>query len=128
VVAGTPVFVPVARLSSPPSEASSGRPQYGIICLCESLHGLVEFDITLASETIRRRKVEAGESFSFSAFFLPCLGKAIDSDRHMHAYRSWRRQLILFDEVDVNMLFEVVVDGKKTIRKGMPCLALCHTE
>ena len=34
----------------------------------------------------------------------------------MHAYRNWRNQLIIFDEVDVNMLFEVDVDGKKTIR------------
>ncbi len=34
----------------------------------------------------------------------------------MHAYRNWRKQLVIFDEVDVNMLFEVEVDGKKTIR------------
>jgi hypothetical protein len=34
----------------------------------------------------------------------------------MHAYRNWRRQLILFDEVDVNMLFEVDVNGVKMIR------------
>ena len=34
----------------------------------------------------------------------------------MHAYRNWRNQLIIFDEVDVNMLFEVEVDGVKTIR------------
>ncbi len=34
----------------------------------------------------------------------------------MHAYRNWRNQLILFEDVDVNMLFEVVVDGEKTIR------------
>jgi hypothetical protein len=34
----------------------------------------------------------------------------------MHAYRNWRNQLIVFDEVDVNMLFEVEVEGKKTIR------------
>jgi hypothetical protein len=60
--------------------------------------------------------LDTGESLSFSAFFLACLGKAIDRDRQMHAYRNWRNQLIIFDEVDVNMLFEVEVDGKKTIR------------
>jgi len=47
---------------------------------------------------------------------LACLGQAIDADKQVHAYRSWRNQLIIFDEVDVNMLFEVEVDGKKTIR------------
>jgi pyruvate/2-oxoglutarate dehydrogenase complex dihydrolipoamide acyltransferase (E2) component len=81
-----------------------------------TVHGLVEFDITLARETIRQHKADTGEALSFSAFFLACLGKAIDQDRQMHAYRNWRNQLILFDEVDVNMLFEVEVNGKKTIR------------
>jgi pyruvate/2-oxoglutarate dehydrogenase complex dihydrolipoamide acyltransferase (E2) component len=80
------------------------------------VHGLVELDITNAREAIRRHKAETGEALSFSAFFLSCLGRAIEADRHMHAYRSWRNQLIIFDEVDVNMLFEVDVDGMKTIR------------
>jgi len=81
-----------------------------------TVHGFVEFDITQARESIRQNKAQTGEALSFSAFFLACLGKAIDQDRQMHAYRDWRNQLIIFDEVDVNMLFEVEVDGKKTIR------------
>ena len=81
-----------------------------------TVHGLVEFDITQAREAIRRHKAQTGESLSFSAFILACLGKAIDANKHMHAYRSWPNRLIVFDEVDVNTLFEVEVDGKKTIR------------
>jgi pyruvate/2-oxoglutarate dehydrogenase complex dihydrolipoamide acyltransferase (E2) component len=81
-----------------------------------TVHGLVEFDITRAREAIRAHKVQSGEALSFSAFFLACLGKAIELDKQMHAYRNWRNQLIIFEEVDVNMLFEVEVDGKKTIR------------
>ncbi len=81
-----------------------------------TIHGLVEFDITRARETLRQHKVQTGEALSFSSFFLACLGKAIDLDKQMHAYRNWRNQLIIFDEVDVNMLFEVEVNGKKTIR------------
>ncbi|MBN1581305.1 MAG: 2-oxo acid dehydrogenase subunit E2 [Anaerolineae bacterium] len=81
-----------------------------------TVHGLVEFDITQAREAIRKHKAQTGETLSFSAFFLACLGKAIDMNKHMHAYRSWRNQLILFHEVDVNTLFEVEVDGKTTIR------------
>jgi hypothetical protein len=34
----------------------------------------------------------------------------------MQAYRNWSNQLIIFDDVVVNTLFEVDVDGKKTIR------------
>lgn len=81
-----------------------------------TIHGLVEFDITDARATLRRQKAERGEALSFSAFILGCLGQAIDADKQLHAYRNWRNQLILFDEVDVNMLFEVEVDGKKMIR------------
>jgi len=81
-----------------------------------TIHGLVEFDVTLAREAIRQHKEQTGETLSFSAFILACLGQAIDMNRHMHAYRSWRNQLIIFDTVDVNTLFEVEVAGKKTIR------------
>jgi pyruvate/2-oxoglutarate dehydrogenase complex dihydrolipoamide acyltransferase (E2) component len=81
-----------------------------------TVHGLVEFDITQAREAIRRHKAQTGDALSFSAFILACLGQAIDADKQMHAYRSWRNQLILFDDVDVNMLFEVEVASKKTIR------------
>ena len=81
-----------------------------------TIHGLVEFDVTRAREAIRQHKEETGETLSFSAFFLACLGKAIDADKRVHAYRNWRNQLIIFDDVDVNMLFEVEVDGRKTIR------------
>lgn len=81
-----------------------------------TVHGLVEFDITRARQIIGRQKAQTGEATSFSAFILFCLGKAIEQNKYMHAYRNWRNQLILFDDVDVNMLFEVEVQGKKTIR------------
>jgi pyruvate/2-oxoglutarate dehydrogenase complex dihydrolipoamide acyltransferase (E2) component len=81
-----------------------------------TVHGLVEFDITAVRAALKQNRAHSGDAISFSAVFLACLGQAIEQNRHMHAYRNWRRQLILFDEVDVNMLFEVEVDGKKTIR------------
>ena len=80
------------------------------------IHGLVEFDITDTRLAIRDYRRRTGEALSFSAFFLSCLGRAVDENKEMHAYRAWRRRLVLFDEVDVNMLFEVEVDGEKMIR------------
>jgi hypothetical protein len=81
-----------------------------------TIHGLVEFDVSEARSILRRQKAETGEALSFSAFILACLGQAIQADKQLNAYRNWRNQLILFDEVDVNMLFEVEVDGRKTLR------------
>lgn len=80
------------------------------------VHGLVEFDVTRARALLHRQRAQTGASLSFTAFILACLGKAIDQNRCMHAYRSWRNQLILFDEVDVNTLFEVEIDGRPAIR------------
>lgn len=80
-----------------------------------TIHGLVEFDITDARATLRQHKIRTGEALSFSAFFLNCLGKAIENNPEMNAYRS-RRKMVLFADVDVNMLFEVEVDSQKSIR------------
>jgi pyruvate/2-oxoglutarate dehydrogenase complex dihydrolipoamide acyltransferase (E2) component len=80
------------------------------------VHGLVEMDVTWARQAIRDHKVRTGETLSFTAFVIACLGRAIDMNKHMHAYRDWRDRLVLFDEVDVSTLFEVEVDGQKIIR------------
>lgn len=81
-----------------------------------TIHGLVEVDVTLPRQLIREHKARSGEKLSFSAFIMACLGKAVDMNRPMQAYRSWRNQLIIFEDVDVNTMFEVEVDGKKIIR------------
>ncbi|NPV87369.1 MAG: dehydrogenase [Anaerolineae bacterium] len=81
-----------------------------------TIHGLVEFDITEARQKLRRYRQQTGETLSFSTFFLACLGTAIDQDKQMHACRDGRGRVVIFDDVDVNMLFEVEVDGVKAIR------------
>lgn len=81
-----------------------------------TVHGLYEVDVTLARLTIAARKAHTGESLSFTAFMIACLGKAIAMDKQMHAYRNWRDQLVVFAEVDVNTLFEVEADGRPMIR------------
>jgi pyruvate/2-oxoglutarate dehydrogenase complex dihydrolipoamide acyltransferase (E2) component len=81
-----------------------------------TIHGLVEVDVTRPRQMIRDHKARTGETLSFTAFIMFCLGQAIDMNKHMHAYRSWRDQLVIFDAVDVNTMFEVEVDGHKIIR------------
>jgi hypothetical protein len=81
-----------------------------------TIHGLFEIDVTQPRRTMRAQKVRTGKSPSFTAFVMACLGHAVDLNRHMHAYRDWRGRLVIFDEVDVNTLFEVEVDGRRMIR------------
>jgi pyruvate/2-oxoglutarate dehydrogenase complex dihydrolipoamide acyltransferase (E2) component len=80
------------------------------------VHGLVEIDVTCARQALRTHKAKTGQSLSFTAFIISCLGQAIDMNKHMQAYRTWGDKLIIFDEVDVNTMFEVEVEGRKIIR------------
>jgi pyruvate/2-oxoglutarate dehydrogenase complex dihydrolipoamide acyltransferase (E2) component len=70
-------------------------------------HGLIEVDVTQARRLLREHKARTGESLSFTAFLIACLGRAVDENKPVHAYRNWRNQLILFDEVDVATMIEV---------------------
>lgn len=81
-----------------------------------TVHGLLEMDVTDARQLIRLHQARTGEVLSFTAFIIACLGRAVEMNKHMQAYRNWRGQLVIFDEVDVNTMFEVEVDGKKMIR------------
>jgi pyruvate/2-oxoglutarate dehydrogenase complex dihydrolipoamide acyltransferase (E2) component len=82
----------------------------------QTIHGLVEMDVTRARQAIRDHKAQTGETLSFTAFVIACLGQAVGINKHMHAYRNWRDQLVIFDDVDVNTLFEVEDGGRKIIR------------
>ncbi len=80
------------------------------------IHGLVEMDVTEARRLIHVHKAQTGESLSFTAFIMTCLGHAVDMNKHMQAVRTWGEKLVLFEEVDINTMFEVEVDGRKIIR------------
>lgn len=75
------------------------------------IHGLVEFDVTEPRRRLREHKERTGESLSFTAFILHCVGAAVAEDRMVHAYRDWRGRLVLFDDVDVNTIVEIELEG-----------------
>jgi pyruvate/2-oxoglutarate dehydrogenase complex dihydrolipoamide acyltransferase (E2) component len=78
-----------------------------------TIHGLLEVDVTEARQFIQDHKARTGERLSFTAFVAVCLAKAVDGNKQVHAYRNWRNQLVLFDEVDVNTLVEIEIAGRK---------------
>jgi pyruvate/2-oxoglutarate dehydrogenase complex dihydrolipoamide acyltransferase (E2) component len=80
-----------------------------------TIHGLIEVDVTKPRQYMREHKARTGETLSFTAFAIACLGKAIDENKMMHAYRDWRNRLILFDQVDVNTMVEIALDGRKVV-------------
>lgn len=65
------------------------------------MHGLLEVDVTKARAYLREVKARTGESPSFTAFIIACLGRAVDEHKYVHALWKGRHHLIQFDEVDV---------------------------
>jgi pyruvate/2-oxoglutarate dehydrogenase complex dihydrolipoamide acyltransferase (E2) component len=76
-----------------------------------TMHALLELDVTDSRRRIREARARTGEPLSFTAFVVACLARAIDEDKLMHAHRKGRGRLVLFDEVDVAVAVEHVVEG-----------------
>jgi pyruvate/2-oxoglutarate dehydrogenase complex dihydrolipoamide acyltransferase (E2) component len=76
------------------------------------IHGLIEVDVTSARTFLREHQAKTGESLSFTAFLIACVGKAIDENKAVQAFRKGRKQLILFEDVDVATPIERDVSGQ----------------
>ena len=84
--------------------------------LCNRKHtvrGLLEFDVTNVRKFIREHKKTTGETLSFTAFVIACVGRAVDANRLIHAYRNLRSKLIIFNDVDVLTYIEIDLEGEK---------------
>lgn len=75
--------------------------------------GLVEVDVTEARRRIRDYRAASGESISFTAFVLACVGQVIEQNRYFHARRDILGRLVLFDEVDCALMIEIELEGQK---------------
>jgi len=75
------------------------------------IHGLIEMDVTQPRQCLREIKEKTGESLSFTGFIIYCCAKAVDANKHMHAYRDWRNRLILFEDVDISVPVERMAEG-----------------
>jgi pyruvate/2-oxoglutarate dehydrogenase complex dihydrolipoamide acyltransferase (E2) component len=77
------------------------------------MHGLVEIDVTRPRQSLQEYKARTGETLSFTAFIAACVGQAVEKYKEVHAYRNWRGQLILFDDVDIAIMVERDIQGQK---------------
>ncbi len=77
------------------------------------IHGLLEVDVSKAKEVFRAYEQTTGDKLSFTAFIINCLAEAVQNNPHLHAYRDWHDRLVMFDDVNINAMFEVTMSGKK---------------
>jgi hypothetical protein len=71
-----------------------------------SVYGFLEVDVTQARQFIEEHKTRTGEGLSFTGYLAFCLARAVDDDKQVQAYLKGRKQLILFDNVDVGLTIE----------------------
>jgi pyruvate/2-oxoglutarate dehydrogenase complex dihydrolipoamide acyltransferase (E2) component len=83
-------------------------PKHGMV-------GLLEVDVTLARQFIAEHKARTGETLSFTGFLTLCLARAVDEDKAVQAYLKGRKQLVMFDDVDVGLMVERKVGEKRAL-------------
>ncbi len=78
-----------------------------------SIYGLLEVDVTVARQFIANHKAETGETLSFTGYLAYCVARAVDEDKSVQAYLKGRKQLAVFDDVDVAMPVERQIGGSR---------------
>ncbi|UCB43086.1 MAG: 2-oxo acid dehydrogenase subunit E2 [Dehalococcoidales bacterium] len=77
-----------------------------------TIHALVEIDVTDTRKWVKDFRKTTSGSLSFTAFLTFCLGKAIDENKIVHAYRR-RGKLIVYDHVDIAVVIEREIDHER---------------
>jgi pyruvate/2-oxoglutarate dehydrogenase complex dihydrolipoamide acyltransferase (E2) component len=71
------------------------------------MSGLAEVDVTEIRRAFRAHKERTGEAPSFTAYIVACLARAVEENREVQAWRDWRGRLVIFDDVNINVIVEV---------------------
>ncbi len=80
---------------------------------------LLEIDVTKARIAIRDRSVQTGVRISFTGWVVKCLAQAVSEHKYIHAVRKGNKQLVIFDDVDINIVVERAV-GEKAAGETLP--------
>jgi pyruvate/2-oxoglutarate dehydrogenase complex dihydrolipoamide acyltransferase (E2) component len=83
----------------------------------QSMYGLLEVDVTVVRQFIAEHKTRTGETLSFTGYLTFCLARAVDADKAVQAYLKGRKQLVMFEDVDVGLMVERK-SGEKRVLLG----------
>lgn len=76
-----------------------------------TIHLITEVDITAPRRLIADYKDRTGERLSLTAYVVACLARTLAEFPRFNAFRKGN-QLILFDDLTINVLFERAIDGE----------------
>jgi pyruvate/2-oxoglutarate dehydrogenase complex dihydrolipoamide acyltransferase (E2) component len=75
------------------------------------IFGFLEVDVTRARQCLAEHESRTGERLSFTGYIIYCLARAVDEDKRVQGYLKGRKQLMLFDDVDVGIMVEHRLGG-----------------
>jgi pyruvate/2-oxoglutarate dehydrogenase complex dihydrolipoamide acyltransferase (E2) component len=82
-----------------------------------NIYALLDVDVTNARQLIDEHEERTGEALSFTGYLSFCLARAVDENKSVQAYPKGRKQLVIFDDVDI---FLPVERGQAPARAAVP--------
>ncbi len=77
-----------------------------------NMYALLEVDVTFARHFIETYKAKTGEHLSFTSYLISCLAHAVEADKTVQSYRKGSKQLVIYDDVDVGIMIELMRGDK----------------
>lgn len=75
------------------------------------VYALIEVDVTKAREMIS--KLKGITDVSFTGWIVKCVAQSASEHKQMNAYRLGRKKIVLFNEVDIPIPIERIINGEE---------------
>jgi pyruvate/2-oxoglutarate dehydrogenase complex dihydrolipoamide acyltransferase (E2) component len=76
------------------------------------IKALIELDVTEARKKLHEKKQQA-EKVSFNSWLIKCISHAVEESLQIHGIRKGKREIVIFDDVDISIVIERDIQGKK---------------
>jgi len=81
---------------------------------------LLEVDVTGARERLRAARARTGERLSLTGWVVACVARAVHEHPHVQGMRKGRREVVVFEDVDVAVIVEREVPGVRSSGVVLP--------
>lgn len=77
-----------------------------------SAHTILEVDITNTRKMIQKYKEKTGEKISFTSWVIKCIAQTLSEYKDFNAYRHGKNKIIIFDDIDIAVPIEKIVEDE----------------
>ena len=78
-----------------------------------TIHSLVEIDVTNGREKLKQYTREVNKKLSFTGWIITCAAKALSEQKEINAIRKGRNKIVYFDDIDVPIPVERILNNEK---------------